>query len=101
MIGWVILAFLAAFGLFCAVWAAAGIFLPPCREGWLLCPGRGDVPSFAYLYLWLRGMGLLSCPLAVLDLGLSEEARQFLEEKGIEIRRPESLSGQEMGAESI
>ena len=82
----VLLAFFAAFGLFCALWAILGFWLPRCRDGWILCRGTSFVPT----YLWLRGMGIVNCPLRVLDENLSEEERNWLTFKEIEIWERES-----------
>jgi len=85
MTGYFLLALLAAFGVLSVFWALFGWLLPVCREGWLLYPGRPGKLSFVYLYLWLRGMGLVKCPLILADLGLSGKERLDLAEKGIEI----------------
>ncbi len=99
--GYYLLAVLAAFGTLSAAWALFGWLLPVCREGWLLYPGRPGGLTFVYLYLWLRGMGFIRCPLILADLGLSETERTWLAEKGIEIcglsELPERLG---IGAES-
>ncbi len=73
--------FLAAFGLFCAIWAVVSFFLPSCSTGWICCSELRFVPT----YLWLRGMGIVTCPLAVVNPDLSEEARNWLTHKEIEI----------------
>lgn len=98
--GYFLVAVLAAFGTFSALWAMFGFLLPTVRRGWLVCPGYGDCLTFAYVYLWLRGMGLVCCPLVVADLGLSDEERTFLGEKDIEVCPPEELLHRlELGAE--
>lgn len=79
--GYYLLAVLAAFGTLSAAWALFGWLLPVCREGWLLYPGRPGGLTFVYLYLWLRGMGFIRCPLILADLGLSETERTWLAEK--------------------
>lgn len=85
MAGYFLLAVLAAFGVLSVLWALFGWLLPVCREGWLLYPGRTGKLPFVYLYLWLRGMGLVKCPLILADFGLGEKERERLREKGIEI----------------
>ncbi len=91
MIWQLLLSVFAAFGLVCALWAMFGFLLPVCREGWLLYPGRTGKLTFVQVYLWLRGMGLLRCPLILADLGLSETERKCLENQGIEIYSPAEL----------
>ncbi len=85
------MAVLAAFGLISIIWAAFGWLLPCCREGWLVYPGRRGKLGFVQIYLWLRGLGVLRCPLILLDLTIGEEERRFLEDKGIEIYSPAEL----------
>ncbi len=99
MAGNFLLAVLAAFGAVSVLWALFGGLLPSVKRGWLLYPGDGL--AFAYLYLWLRWIGLVRCPLVVADLGLSQEDRRWLEERGIQVwscerlmqRIPELLEG--------
>ncbi|MGN0978348.1 MAG: hypothetical protein ACI4PH_09870 [Faecousia sp.] len=85
MAGYLVLAVLAAFGVLSLLWALFGWLLPVCREGWILCPGKPGELSNVYVYLWLRSMGIVKCPLILADLGLSEKERAWLTEKGIEI----------------
>lgn len=85
MAGYLVLAVLAAFGVLSLLWAMFGWLLPVCREGWMLCPGKPGDLSTVYVYLWLRSMGIVKCPLILADLGLSREERIRLTEKGIEI----------------
>lgn len=81
MAGYVILGTLAAFGAFCAVWAVFGWLLPELKGCILVCIGT---PEEAVLYRikWMKGLGLLSCPLLV----VAEESR-----KDLEICSPEDL----------
>ena len=65
MVGWILTAFLAAFGLICAVWTLCGLCLKP-DTGRLLYQGSEPV-EFARRYLWLREMGLIRCQLTVAD----------------------------------
>ena len=60
--GFMILGVLAAFGLFCALWAVFGWLLPGLRGCALVFVG---VPGEMMLkkYRLLRDMGLLECPL--------------------------------------
>lgn len=91
MAGYFWIAALAAFGLLSVLWALFGWLLPACRRGWLLYPGRSEDLSFVGIYLWLRGMGIVRCPLILADLGLSDAEKQRLSEKGIEICSPSEL----------
>lgn len=85
MAGYFLLAVLAAFGLLSLMWALFGWLLPACREGWVLCPGETGKLSFVNVYLWLRGMGLVKCPLILVDMGLEEAEKDRLTDEGIEI----------------
>lgn len=85
MAGYLVVAVLAAFGVLSLLWALFGWLLPVCREGWILCPGKPGELSAVYVFLWLRSVGLVKCPLVLVDLGLSREERACLTEKGIEI----------------
>ena len=91
MAGYVWIAALAAFGLLSVLWALFGWLLPVCRRGWLLYPGRSEDLSFVAVYLWLRSMGIVRCPLILADLGLSDAEKRRLTEKGIEIYSPSEL----------
>ena len=85
MAGYICIGGLAAFGLLSLMWALFGWLLPVCREGWVLCPGETGKLSFVYVYLWLRGMGLVKCPLILADMGLDDAEKARLTDKGIEI----------------
>lgn len=88
MAGYVVIGALAAFGLMCAVWIFWGLVCHEKAEGVLLYAGK-NVLSVARRYLWLREMGLVRCPLLVLER--EYECRQWLEDQGIEIISPEGL----------
>lgn len=61
--GWyILLGTLAAFGALSAVWAILGFLLPGVRGCVLVCMGVPDEGTRSR-YRWLRGMGLLNCPL--------------------------------------
>ena len=64
MAGYVFLGALAAFGLFSILWALLGWLLPGDRGAALVCLEEAD-EGLLSRYKWLRGMGLLSCPLLV------------------------------------
>ena len=64
MIGYFVLGTLAAFGCFCAVWAAFGWLLPGLEGCVLVCMGTPKREILARSK-WLRGMGLLNIPLLV------------------------------------
>lgn len=85
------LAVLAGFGTLSLLWALFGWLLPVCRAGWLVCPGCQECLCLVWTYLWLRGMGLIQCPLIVVDLGLEPRQRQRLLEEKIEICSPSEL----------
>ena len=75
MAGYVLLAFLAALGLLSAMWALAGWLLPSGQGAVLVCLELPD-PGVLSRYRWLRGMGLISCPLvAVTETGRGQALR--------------------------
>ena len=94
MAGYIVIGALAAFGMLSAVWVLLGWMLPSGREGLLLYPAvAGEkVLSFAWRYLWLRGLGFLRCPMVMVDTDLADPERQWLEGHGIEICGPEELN---------
>ena len=75
---------LAAFGLLTVFWCLFGWFLPK-TGGWLVCPEGADVQALVRRFLWLRGLGALDCSLLVLDQGLTEPEKRWLESRGIEL----------------
>lgn len=85
MMWMLILAVLAAFGVLSICWALFGWFLPACQDGWLLFPGKSGSCSFVGIYLWLRGAGILKCPLVLADFDLSEPEKRFFQDQGIEV----------------
>lgn len=94
MAGYICVGMLAAFGALCALWCLFGWLLPGGRDGILVCRENGDADAahLAHRYLWLRGMGFLSCPLLVVARELKEPERVWLESHGIEICSPAELS---------
>lgn len=101
MTGCFVLGTLAAFGLLSVLWVLFGWLLTGKGEGWILCPGKSDALAFVARYLWLKGLGLVSCPLILVDLGLTEQERLWLDSREIEIcSREEMLSRLGIGAES-
>lgn len=86
MMWMLILAVLAAFGVLSICWALFGWFLPACQDGWLLFPGKSGSCGFVGIYLWLRGAGILKCPLVLADFDLSEPEKRFFQDQGIEVR---------------
>lgn len=77
MAGWIILITLAAFGVLSAMWAFFGCLLPAQRGGAAvcLCRGKGQEEPLIRRYLWLWELGLVRCPLVLVDCGLSESER--------------------------
>ncbi len=88
MLTFVLIGSLSAFGLMCGVWVLCGLLLPGGCKGTLLYQGE-DALLFARRYLWLREMGLMHCPLSVLEP--DAQARAWLETQGIEICSREAL----------
>lgn len=62
--GYVLLGTLAAFGCFCAVWAAFGWLLPGLKGCVLVYTGMPEKETLAR-YKLLKDMGLLDCPLLI------------------------------------
>lgn len=96
MAAFIVLGTLAAFGALCALWALFG-FLLPGQQGAAavcLCKSGGAEEPIIRRYRWLRGMGLVRCPLLLVDCGLTEEERSLLLRSGdgIMICTPEELS---------
>lgn len=87
----IIVGTLAAFGLFSAFWCLFGWLLPK-TGGILLCPEGTDAAALARRYLWLRGLGLISCPLVVADGALTEVERTWLFSHGIEVCARDALA---------
>ena len=94
MAGYFLLGTLAAFGAVCALWTLYGLMLPQNAEDVLYTPvrpGEGEF-SFARRYLWLRELGLVRCALVAVDLGLSNEERDWLTDRGIAVCSPAELA---------
>ena len=89
------LAVLAAFGALCALWAVLGWLLSGGEGAVLICRGFPGMTECGLIrrYLMLRGMGLLECPLIVVDVGLADPERRRLEAmgNGIELWGAEEL----------
>ena len=87
MIWFVLLGFLAAFGLLSAMWAIFGFLLPGSRRCAvvLLCEPDAEWLLLQRL-LWLRQLGLLRCQIFLSGRGLTEQQRrQILQYNDIEI----------------
>ena len=83
MLGYVLLGFFAAFGVFCMLWAVFGWLLPQGRGVVLVCCGMPD-EGILCRYRWLKGAGLMTCPLLVV-------AEEGPESDGLEICSGEEL----------
>lgn len=92
----IILAVLAAFGVLSVIWALFGFLLPGQRGTAMVCLCRGDGEEEIVLrhYGWLRGLGLVRCPLLLVDCGITEEERTRLLhlKQGVDICTMEELS---------
>ncbi len=87
MLWYVIFGFLAAFGALCALWVLFGLFFPGAKGGVLVCLCRdGNEDAILRRYTWLAGMGLLRCPLVLLDSGLDEKYRAKITESNHNIK---------------
>ena len=76
MVGEMILAFFAAYGLFSTIWAMLGWLLPDGRGCALVCIGLPDEGILSRIR-WLRGTGLLRVP--VICVAEEEDGRDDLE----------------------
>ena len=70
------LAVVCAAGLALLGWWLFGLLLRPLpgRSAKVVLPGRGDGEALEQQvrsFLWLRGMGLLRCPIIIADAGLT------------------------------
>ena len=80
MAGMIIAGALSAFGFLCAMWLAVGWLLPGGKHGVIVCfctPGLKQI-STVHRWEWLRGMGLIRCPVILVDCGLSHEEKAIL-----------------------
>lgn len=89
----IVLVVLAGFGALSLLWAVFGGLLPSPRGMVLLlsCTDLTDAEMAVHRHRWLTGMGVLRCPLVVIDGGLSDEERQTLRRKDIEIWDPDMI----------
>ncbi len=76
----ILLSLLCALGLGLLGALLFGRLLRPIPGGdlWLLIPGRGDGARLEQEVrgaMWLRGLGLLNCPVVIVDLGLTGQGR--------------------------
>ena len=70
------LALICVLGLAFVGWWLFGLLLRPLpgREAKVVIPGRGEGEALEQQvrsFLWLRGMGLLRCPIVIADMGLT------------------------------
>ena len=82
---------LAAFGLLSIFWCLFGWLLPK-TGGVMLCLEGEDAHALVRRYLWLRGLGVVACPLIVADRDLAEPERAWMESHGVEVCPPEALA---------
>ncbi len=79
---YVIVGVLAAFGALCILWVLFGALLTRPRGDALVCfCGEGREERIIRRYRWLRDLGLVKCPLVLLDSGLPLWQRQQLMQK--------------------
>lgn len=87
--GWyILLGFLSAFGALGILWCLAGWLLAAGPQGWVLCPASAEQPGFVPVYLWLRSLGLIRCPLIVMDQGLTDIQRRAYLTQGLRVYSP-------------
>ena len=85
MATWIVLGVLAAFGALCAIWSLLGFLLPGQRGAVAVCLCRGDGTEEALIrrHRWLHDVGLIHCPLILLDGGLTEDDKNRLTRQGL------------------
>ncbi len=77
-----LLAAACAVGLAFVLWWSFGLLLRPL-PGWearIVLPGRGageELEQQVRSFLWLRGLGLVRCPVIIADIDLTPEGRQL------------------------
>lgn len=83
----IVLIVLAAFGVLCALWALFGFLLPGQRGAVMvcLCRGGGHEDALIRRHRWLRDLGIVRCPLLLVDCGLTDAERYRLEKPDVEI----------------
>lgn len=78
----IFVALLCGLGLGFLGWLLFGRLLRPIPDRGIraLIPGQGDGDSLEQAVralIWLRGLGLLDCPIIIADLGLTHEGREL------------------------
>jgi hypothetical protein len=76
----IVLVALAAFGGLSVLWALFGFLLPEQRGTAMayLWRNHGEGEQALRHYGWLRDLGLLRCPLLLIDCGMTEDERARL-----------------------
>ncbi len=101
MAGYAVAAFFAAAGVLSVLWAVFGWLLPVCREGILIYRGSPGPWGFIPVYLWMRSMGLVRCPMLVVAENVEQKQREWLREREIDVCSLSELPGRlGMGAET-
>lgn len=77
------IAVMASFGAMSILWAIFGWMLPGGAGGIIICfgePGASET-GFVRRYLFLRDLGLLNCPMILVDRGMTETERRWLNKR--------------------
>ena len=84
MAGMILFGTLAAFGALCALWMLVGTRLPGDRAGLMIYCWHSSAVGRGFVIRWRLqwDLGLLRGRLAVIDLGMTEEDRAFLNRWG-------------------
>ena len=79
MFWYVLLGFFAAVGVLSLLWLCAGLFLPDEKKQpvAICCPQNGTL-TLLRRYRWLRELGLVRCPIVLLDSDLSLQEQKTL-----------------------
>ena len=80
MVGYILLAALAAFGLVCVIWTLVSLLIPKKQAGAVVYLCRGGLSELPGLrrWLWLRNWGLMTAPILLVDCGLTDQERKEL-----------------------
>ena len=76
---------LAAFGALCVLWTLLGWLLPR-KKGCALVFWQAPEPEGMIGYLWLRELGLLHCPILILDGSRELPGTEFCEREDLLLR---------------
>ena len=92
MTAFLIFGVLAAFGALAVLWALLGFLLPGQRGTAMVHLCRGKQEAAVRRWSWLRDLGLLHCPLILVDCPPCERERLARNRHGVEFCGLEDLA---------